>query len=259
MGITEKAIESATVNSLVEIIDTEEVERVKDSAVITRLATEASAPVSSDTRPFLRPQTLPMANVSAPVDPVVDTVIKNSGFLVNRVIKLSKVIKVCRMSKKKFKHRCKNLRESCVNKKPSEENCDPHVSLENLQNISKNMEAIIRQSDKITDDWKEYKELKLGNRGYINMTINFPEISEELTNVKKLINRFNIARRNLWKFKDVIKKFRVDSHRAMSFKYENNPTPESRKEKVVTRLENKSPPYGALKLNEISLRAYSSP
>ena len=45
----------------------------------------------------------------------------------------------------------------------------------------------------------------------------------------------------------------------MSFKHENTPVPESRKEKVVTRLENKSPPYGALELNEISLRAYSSP
>ena len=74
-----------------------------------------------------------------------------------------------------------------------------------------------------------------------------------------LDNKFNLSRRNLWKFKDVIKKFRIESQKTINFKHKSSPAPESRKEKVVTRVENKSPPYGAVELNEISLRAYTSP
>ena len=56
-GVSDFNIDSETVKLDVEIVDTEEVKSFKDSAVITRLSTAASAPDSSDTRPFLRSQT----------------------------------------------------------------------------------------------------------------------------------------------------------------------------------------------------------
>ena len=71
-------IESEADKLDVEIVDTEEVRRIKDSAVITRLVTAASAPASSDTSPFLRSQTFPMVNESALIEPVNDTIKENS-------------------------------------------------------------------------------------------------------------------------------------------------------------------------------------
>ena len=89
------------------------------------------------------------------------------------------------------------------------------------------------------------------------MTMNFPEISDELANIKKLINKFNIARRNLWRFKDTIKNVCIDEPTLVRYKNEKIFYPESRKEDTIARLRKKSQPYGKLELNEISLRAYS--
>ena len=114
------------------------------------------------------------------------------------------------MNKKDFKNRCKNLKKKCTNIKSSGENCDHHISLKNLQDISRKMETILKQSKEISNDWKDYKRLKVGKHGYIAMTLNFPDISDELSKVKKLIKAFNTSRRNLWKFKDIIKNFRIE-------------------------------------------------
>ena len=90
---------------------------------------------------------------------------KNSRFTVSSVIKLSKIIRSSRMSTKMFKSRCKNLKDPCQNIKPSGENCDPHISLENLSELSKKMKKILKQTFKVSDDWKEYKELDMGKTG----------------------------------------------------------------------------------------------
>ena len=76
-----------------------------------------------------------------------------------------------------------NLKKKCINVKPSGENCDPHISFKNLQNISEKMEVILKQSKEITGDWKEYKKLHVGKHGYVAMMLNFPDISEELSKV----------------------------------------------------------------------------
>ena len=113
------------------------------------------------------------------------------------------------MSKKDFRTRCKNLSKRCTNVKISGEECDHHTSLKNLRKTSSNMKIILRQSEKITDDWKSYKRLKLGKYGFVAITMNFPEISTELSRLKKLIKKFNTSRRNIFKFKNVIKDFRI--------------------------------------------------
>ena len=113
------------------------------------------------------------------------------------------------MSVKMFKSRCKNLKDPCQNINPSGEKCDPHISLRNLQELSKNLEIILKQPNDVSDDWREYKKLDMGKNGFINMTMNFQEISDELAKVKALINTFNMTRKNLWKFKDTIKNFKI--------------------------------------------------
>ena len=50
----------------------------------------------------------------------------------------------------------------------------------------------------------------MGKNGFIATTLNFPEISEWLAKVKTLINKFNLIRRNLLKFKDTITSFYIN-------------------------------------------------
>ena len=80
-GVGNFSKDSEAVKLDVEIVDTEEVKSFKDSAVITRLTTAASAPVSSDTRPFPRPQKTTDYLESVPIEPTVSRVTpKNSDF-----------------------------------------------------------------------------------------------------------------------------------------------------------------------------------
>ena len=120
------------------------------------------------------------------------------------------------------------------------------------------MKIILKQSEKITDDWKSYKKLKLGKYGFIAITMNFPEISAELSGLKKLIRKFNISRRNIFKFKDVIRDFRKTEVKNTKIHQESYPILDQRKRETKMRLEKKSPPYGITELKEISLKAYTS-
>ena len=120
------------------------------------------------------------------------------------------------------------------------------------------MKIILKQSEKITDDWKSYKKLKFGKYGFVAITMNFPEISTELSRLKKLIKQFNISRKNIFKFKDVIKDFRKTEVKNIKLQQESDPILDERKRETKMRLEKKSPPYGITELKEISLKAFTS-
>ena len=180
------------------------------------------------------------------------------NLLVKNVLKLSKLINIRHMSKKDFKTRCLNLRKKCTNVKISGEECDHHTSLKNLQKTSNNMKIILRQSSNVTDDWKSYKRLKLGKYGYVAITINFPEISTELSRLKSLIKKFNTSRRNILKFKDVIRDYRKTQVNYMNLQLGSHPILAERKRETKIRLEKKSPPYATAELKEISLQAFTS-
>ena len=74
------------------------------------------------------------------------------------------------MNKKDFKNRCKNLKKKCTNMKPSGENCDHHISLKNLQDISSKMETILKQSKEISNDWKKHSTLQEGTFGNLKIS-----------------------------------------------------------------------------------------
>ena len=120
------------------------------------------------------------------------------------------------------------------------------------------MEIILGQSNNVTDDWNSYKKLKLGRYGYMAITLNFPEISSELSRLKKLIKKFNTSRRNIIKFKDVIKNYRKTEVSYIDLQLGPQPFSNDRKGETITRLEKKSSPYGSAELKEICLQAFTS-
>ena len=54
-------------------------------------------------------------------------------------------------------------------------------------------------------------------------------------------------------------KILIEKVESTKLRQELPPAPDQRKDQVIERLEKKSPPYGTVELNEISLRAYTSP
>ena len=98
----------------------------------------------------------------------------------------------------------------------------------------------------------------MGKHGFVDMIINFQEISNELANVKELINKFNRTRRNLWKFKDTIEKFNVGKPKFVKQKEKKAYGQDVRREDTGSRLRDKSPPYGKTELDAICLRAFST-
>ena len=104
------------------------------------------------------------------------------------------------MSSKTYKSRCKNLTKECK----EEEICDAHRSWNNLRNISANLKIILAQSDELSSDWLQEKKIHMGNHGYLDIAVNFPEIWEEIELINNLIRSFNESRIKLNKFKGTI-------------------------------------------------------
>ena len=104
------------------------------------------------------------------------------------------------------------------------------------------MEIILGQSNNVTNDWNSYKKLKLGRYGYMAITLNFPEISSELSRLRKLIKKFNTSRKNIIKFKDVIKAYRKTEVSYIDLQLGPQPFSNDRKRETKTRLEKKSSP-----------------
>ena len=77
----------------------------------------------------------------------------------------------------------------------------------NLESINDKLNTILKQTDTISADWEREKELNLGNQGYLNLATNFPEIMDEISLIKWLINSFNKGRKNLWRYKDSISSY----------------------------------------------------
>ena len=73
-----------------------------------------------------------------------------------------------------------------------------------------------------------------------------------------MIKKFNVSRRNIWRFKDVIGNFHKVEVKNTKIQQEPSPILNQRKKETVKRLEKKSSPYGITELKEISLKAYTS-
>ena len=108
------------------------------------------------------------------------------------------------MSNDEFNSKCKNLRAKCTGTKHSGKECNAHISKQNLEKITNNFNTILKHSENITTDWEKEKVLHLGNQGYLSLATNFPEIMEEISNIKRLLNSFNKGRRKIWRHRDKI-------------------------------------------------------
>ena len=102
------------------------------------------------------------------------------------------------------------------------------------------------------------KVLHLGKRGYLSLATNFPEIMEEISNTKRLLNSFNKGRRNIWRYRDTILNYNSGIPVFIKVEPSSAQTQNSREKETIIRLSQKSKPYGKSELDEIILRAYNS-
>ena len=109
------------------------------------------------------------------------------GAILPDTLRISNHITCSCMSSKEYNSRCLYLKKKCK----EEKTCDAHNSWSNLKKISSNLKIILSQSSEITTDWEQEKTLHMGNYGYLNIAINFPEIWREIELIKNLINSFN--------------------------------------------------------------------
>ena len=119
--------------------------------------------------------------------------------------------------------------------------------------ISKTLRLILKQSEKITADWESKKKLHLGNHGYLNLAINYPEIMKEITIIKQLIKSFNKGRANIQKFRDLIINHNIRKPDFIPFKPPSALEKPPSMSETIERLSGKTSPYGKEEFKEISL------
>ena len=134
------------------------------------------------------------------------------------------------MSSKTYKSRCKNLKKKCK----EEDLCDAHRSWNNLRIISTNLKKILAQSDELSSDWLQSKKIHMGNHGYLDIAVNFPEIWEEIDLINNLTRSFNESRIKVNKFKDTILNHYINSGNQFSIKERSSPP--SAPNPIATRL-----------------------
>ena len=98
------------------------------------------------------------------------------GALLPDTIRIGNHMIISRMSNEEFNSKCKILSTKCTSINKSGKECNAHISKQNLEKISAKLRLILKQSENITSDWERKKELHLGNNGYLNLAVNFPEI-----------------------------------------------------------------------------------
>ena len=171
--------------------------------------------------------------------------------LVPDTIRMSNYISCSRMSSKIYKSRCKSLTKKCK----EEEICVAHKSWNKLRNISTNLKKILAQSDELSSDWLQSKKIYLGNYGYLDLAVNFPEIWEEIELINKLTRSFNESRIMVNKFKNTILNHYINSGNPFSIKERSSPP--STPHPIATRL-SKSFTYCSKVFKKISIRAFLS-
>ena len=118
------------------------------------------------------------------------------------------------MSSKTFKSRCKKLAKDCKEK----ELCMAHKSLYNLRTISSKLTTILAQSDEPSSDWLQSKRIHMGNHGFLDLAVNFPEVWEEIEIIINLVRSFNESRTKLLSFKNTVLNHHINSGKRFSVK-----------------------------------------
>ena len=84
-----------------------------------------------------------------------------NGAMLPDTIKLGSYITSSRIPSKVFRNRCRNLLKPCNRKKE----CKPHISFNNLRNLSKNLNMIWLDPERFSKDWENEKSIDTGKNG----------------------------------------------------------------------------------------------
>ena len=107
--------------------------------------------------------------------------------------RIGNYITCSRISSKDFPNRCRDLLKPC--KHPNE--CEAHISFQNLRNLSKNLSMIWLDPKRFSKDWENEKSIHTGKNGYLNLATNYPWLWKEIEKIKNTIRVFNISISNL--------------------------------------------------------------
>ena len=96
--------------------------------------------------------------------------------MLSDTIRLNNHMVISSMSSNEYNAKCISLSTDCTNTGRLGKDCHAHISKKNLEKISTNLKLILKQSEEITADRESKKKLHLGNYGYLNVAIHYPEI-----------------------------------------------------------------------------------